>query len=227
MRKYCNSGTKKFSTCVAHHSSAREYNLALYFCKHEARVLDCFHCFASITVTETHLCAITFTYYRLMSFEQHCHVFVNCATLNDDDGRKKVLLPKFHFSPCCGIFITESDFSGDNPENRASSGATLMQRKLAIDNKVIYLCCLIGGSEKKLNKYMYRKLQGMTVSIHVPCFETSRNYNWTHFKHKTEKMGYEIKEECFVLLFILGHSFGTRSEVELNLRAFETEKEAL
>ncbi|KOX68888.1 hypothetical protein WN51_06286 [Melipona quadrifasciata] len=30
------------------------------------------------------------------------------------------------------IFITENDFSGDNPENWASSGATLMQRKLAI-----------------------------------------------------------------------------------------------
>ncbi|KAK1123632.1 hypothetical protein K0M31_008331 [Melipona bicolor] len=30
------------------------------------------------------------------------------------------------------FFITESDFSGSNSENRASSGATLMQRKLAI-----------------------------------------------------------------------------------------------
>ncbi|KAK1136939.1 hypothetical protein K0M31_001471 [Melipona bicolor] len=38
----------------------------------------------------------------------------------------RVDLPKRSF------FITESDFSGGNPENRASSGATLMQRKLAI-----------------------------------------------------------------------------------------------
>ncbi|KAK1133452.1 hypothetical protein K0M31_011259 [Melipona bicolor] len=29
-------------------------------------------------------------------------------------------------------FIVENDFSGGNPENRASLGATLMQRKLAI-----------------------------------------------------------------------------------------------
>ncbi|KOX68181.1 hypothetical protein WN51_06075 [Melipona quadrifasciata] len=33
--------------------------------------------------------------------------------------------------------ITESDFSGDNPESRASSAATLMQRKLAIEEEAV------------------------------------------------------------------------------------------
>lgn len=35
-------------------------------------------------------------------------------------------------------------------------------------------------------------------------------YNWTHFKHKTEKMGYEIKEVCT--------QFRSKSPVLINIQ---------
>ncbi|KOX70715.1 hypothetical protein WN51_02139 [Melipona quadrifasciata] len=35
------------------------------------------------------------------------------------------------------VIITESDFNGDNPENRACSSATLTQRKLAIESQIV------------------------------------------------------------------------------------------
>lgn len=43
------------------------------------------------------------------------------SKLSSTYARKKILL-----------FITESDFGGDIPENQASSDVTLMQRKLTI-----------------------------------------------------------------------------------------------
>ncbi|KOX76803.1 hypothetical protein WN51_11130 [Melipona quadrifasciata] len=54
----------------------------------------------------------------------------SAIAINFSQDVKKIRLRRRSYE--CVNFITQSDFGGDNSENRASSGATLMQRKLAI-----------------------------------------------------------------------------------------------
>ncbi|KAK1135194.1 hypothetical protein K0M31_007965 [Melipona bicolor] len=69
---------------------------------------------ATFLTRMNYVCCVSFTNTGCLLFHGEISANIQLATTTD-----------------C-FFITESDFSGDNPENRASSGATLMQRKLAI-----------------------------------------------------------------------------------------------